>query len=604
MDKNAASGRLPPSLLLFERAFTPSRRRQQLLLVYVLLVAWIAALVLARSGPALLAARREDLVLLAAIAAVAPSIFVLLSPQSGGHIPIAFALLVTAIFLFEPGAAALLAGIAGAAASLTAGLRQPLRLAFSTANCVVSAFLAAKVFEIAGGVPGDVISRPLPAISAILVALAALAALRTCALVFGSPVRTAEMSPEEGLRRLPIYLAMSGFGLGLSVIYQAVGAVGLLVFLVPSAIAGHSFRQYVAKGEEVHAKNAALEQFVGELEAINQVSSHFASMHTLEHTLQLAALAATKLADFQFAFVLAYDEAEDSFLPGAVSGLAPELFAQVSGPLCTELAPVIAGHSGPVVITAERYAMCMKALRSLGLATASLTLLPITRSDQRIGLLGVGSNEVPSDDRLRFLEILAAQTGLALDHAGLYLRMKQLAVSDYVTGLHNHRFFQESLEAEVAHCSATGRALALMMLDIDGFKEFNDRHGHPAGDRLLRQIGARIKSGLRRGDLVCRYGGDEFAVILPDTDTAQAIAVAERIRQAVASNPSAADDAGGAVVPAALTVSIGIALLAPDCVTKQGLLGRADLALYRAKVAGRNTVSLHDSARGPACAAS
>lgn len=595
MPVNTAIGKASPSPFLFERAAGPSRRRQQLLLVYVLVVAWVAVLALAQGASALLSARREDLVLLAAISALAPSIFVLLSPHDGQRTPVAFALLVTAIVLFGAPTAAWLGGLAAAAALVGAGLRQPPRIAFGTASYVLSAFLGGKVFELAGGTAGDLVSRPLPAVPAILIALAVLAVLRSGALLLNSPVRDPEASPAEGLRRLPSYLAMSGLGLGLSLIYQAVGPVGLLVFLLPSAVAGRSFGRYVANAEEVRAKNLALEQRLGELGAINQISSHFASMHTLEHTLQLAVVAATKLADFLLAFVLVYDETDDRFYPGAVSGMDPELFAQVSGPLCEELAPATAGSAEPVVITAERYALYMKSLGSLGLKVGSLTLTPITRSDQRIGVLGVGSTEGPSDDRMRFLGILAAQTALALDNASLYLRMKQLAVSDYVTGLHNHRFFQESLEAEVGQRSVTGRALALMMLDIDDFKDFNDRYGHPMGDRMLRQIGARIKSALRRGDLVCRYGGDEFAVILPDTDAAQAVVVAERIRQAVAGSSPAPDDVDGEVALAKLTVSVGISLLAADCTTKPALLSRADLALYRAKEAGRNTVSLFHS---------
>src|SRR3990170_1323698 len=136
---NASIRKAQPSPLLVERAGMPSKSRQQLLLVYVLLIAWVGVLVLAQCASALASARREDLVLLAAISVVAPSIFVLLSAQDGHRIPIAFALSVTAIVLFGAETAAWLGGLAATAALLSAGLRQPLRIAFGAASYVLSA---------------------------------------------------------------------------------------------------------------------------------------------------------------------------------------------------------------------------------------------------------------------------------------------------------------------------------------------------------------------------------------------------------------------------------------------------------------------------------
>jgi diguanylate cyclase (GGDEF)-like protein len=568
-------------------------RGQNFLTAYSLLLALGGGLTLVMSAPALLSARLEDLLMLAGISLAAPSILRPLPPNAGRYSPVAFSMSVTGILLFGAETATWLAFLAGAAAALTLGPRRFTRLTIATASYAISAYAGGKAFELVGGVPGDVLGHPAQAVLGIVVAALALAVLGAFASLFSPPEQNGRRSAATTLRRLPSYLAMGGFGLGLALVYLAVGPVGLLVFLVPSAIAGQSFWRYSVKAEEVRANNAALEQRLGELEAINQISSHFASMHTIDHTLQLAAVAATKLAGFQLAFVMLHEEGENRFVPGAVSGIDPQVFGRVSGQLCEELAPAAAGRDQPLVITPERYPLYMKELRSHGIEITSLTLLPIRHSGELVGVLGVGTTHPLTEDRMRFLGILSSQTALAMDNASLYHRMKQLAISDYMTGLHNHRFFQESVDVEVSRCTATGRNLALMMLDIDHFKDFNDRHGHLAGDALLRQVSARLKSALRRDDIVCRYGGDEFAVILPDTDAAKAIVVAERVRQAVGGAPFVWSDTSGARSEAHLTVSIGIALLDGDCSTKQELVTRADDALYRAKQAGRNALSVY-----------
>jgi diguanylate cyclase (GGDEF)-like protein len=574
------------SLSGLERSSPGGRKPRNFLVIYVSLATWIAVLILATTARVLPTARPGDFVLLAALAAAAPSIFGPLAIH-GRRSPISFAMLITGVLLFGGEAGAWLAAVSGAAAVGSNGPRRPLYVFFGAASYVISAFLAGSALGLYGAAPGDIVGNPAASVVAIVVAIAALALLRSIALLWSSPALTFAQSAGEGRRFLPSYVAMAGFGLGLALLYQAVGPVGLLVFLVPAALAGQSFWRYTAKADEVRGKNALLEQRIGELEAINQISSHFASMHTLEHTLQLASVAATKLASFRLAFVLVYDEAQARFVPGAVSGADNALFEQVSEQLC-ELAPATLGNGQPVVITGERYALYTHALSALGLAVNSLLLTPIMRGDQLIGVLGAACAEAPGPDRRRFMSILAAQTALAIDNASLYSRMKQMAVTDYVTGLHNHRFFQECLEAELERCTATNRSVALMMLDVDFFKDFNDRFGHPAGDELLRQVAGRITSALRRSDVVCRYGGDEFAVVLPESDEVQAKAVAERIRHSIAGGPFRWTGTDGAAKEARLTASLGLALSGAGQQAKQELIGAADRALQRAKETGRD----------------
>jgi diguanylate cyclase (GGDEF)-like protein len=163
-------------------------------------------------------------------------------------------------------------------------------------------------------------------------------------------------------------------------------------------------------------------------------------------------------------------------------------------------------------------------------------------------------------------------------------RLAEQALTDDLTGLANRRHGARQLEREIALAVRHGRVLALARVDVDHFKQINDSHGHQAGDEVLAEVARRLAGGVRGGDELARWGGDEFVVILPGTDKAGALRAAERLRAAVAAAPV---DAAGRALP--VTVSVGWAHWAGD--TPDDLLARADRALYKAKDAGRNTVS-------------
>jgi len=164
----------------------------------------------------------------------------------------------------------------------------------------------------------------------------------------------------------------------------------------------------------------------------------------------------------------------------------------------------------------------------------------------------------------------------------------QAAVVDELTGLYNRRYFDRHLNLMFAKAREQERPLSLMMLDLDHFKGVNDSHGHDAGDNVLKEFAARLQRNIRGIDLACRFGGEEFVVLMPDTDADIARAVAERVRSAVADQGVALP--GGPLV--GITVSAGLAVFDEDIDSPELLLKRADIALYRAKNQGRNRVIL------------
>jgi two-component system cell cycle response regulator len=163
----------------------------------------------------------------------------------------------------------------------------------------------------------------------------------------------------------------------------------------------------------------------------------------------------------------------------------------------------------------------------------------------------------------------------------------EMAITDALTGLHNRRYMESHLSTLVEQAASRGKPLTVLVLDIDYFKSVNDTHGHDAGDEVLREFSQRLKKSIRGIDLACRYGGEEFVVVMPETDMAVATMVAERLRRRIASEPFPISQGASSVE---VTISIGLAARHSASDNAANILKRADQALYRAKRDGRNRV--------------
>jgi two-component system cell cycle response regulator len=163
----------------------------------------------------------------------------------------------------------------------------------------------------------------------------------------------------------------------------------------------------------------------------------------------------------------------------------------------------------------------------------------------------------------------------------------EMAITDQLTGLHNRRYMARHLDSLISNAQKSNKPLAFLIMDIDHFKSVNDTHGHDIGDEVLREFANRISANIRGIDLACRYGGEEFVVVMPDTDVDFAYTIAERLRKSVETTPIEISRAPGALN---VTISIGIAASAGGDDNAEKLLHRADQALYRAKREGRNRV--------------
>jgi diguanylate cyclase (GGDEF)-like protein len=214
-------------------------------------------------------------------------------------------------------------------------------------------------------------------------------------------------------------------------------------------------------------------------------------------------------------------------------------------------------------------------------------VMPIIADGQAVGCVQLVSSEPNSytADQLAHLGRLISLASVGVRNALLHSRTRAMADTDPLTGLLTRGAYHERLESEFRKAQAARKSLSLLLLDLDNFKRVNDTFGHPAGDELLRRIGAILRQQARRNDVYCRYGGDEFIVVMPETIKSEAAVVADRIRKSIQEMTFVS---GNSLVNT--TVSIGVASYPQDVTSKQALVKAADDALYAAKEDGRNAL--------------
>jgi diguanylate cyclase (GGDEF)-like protein len=218
--------------------------------------------------------------------------------------------------------------------------------------------------------------------------------------------------------------------------------------------------------------------------------------------------------------------------------------------------------------------------------------VPLEAGPIDFGALILFGEAFSEDDRVTAAS-LASQAVVALDNARLHRIVAKQARIDGLTGLANRRQFEYQLAAELARLERFGGSLAIVLADLDDFKDVNDRFGHPAGDAVLREFARTLEERIRDIDVAARWGGEEFVLLLPGTDLAGAARVAERVRGALEERVVVSADGD----PIRITASFGIAAY-PDARSAEDLLEKADAALYQAKWAGKNRVA--SPARRPA----
>lgn len=222
----------------------------------------------------------------------------------------------------------------------------------------------------------------------------------------------------------------------------------------------------------------------------------------------------------------------------------------------------------------------------------SVIVMPLLDENNLFGLfvMLIGKTEFPDTFQRELLNVMCNQAATSIANAKLHAEIEKLAITDGLTGLFNHRTFQEKLSLELKRLNRFSEPLSIMIADIDYFKKINDNYGHPVGDIVLKEVAQKLRDTVRDVDVPARYGGEEFASILPGTDSEGAKIIAERLRKEIR---NASFSASGTQFR--ITISIGIATSPSDTKKKEDLIEKADKALYHAKHNGRNQTVLWNS---------
>ena len=218
--------------------------------------------------------------------------------------------------------------------------------------------------------------------------------------------------------------------------------------------------------------------------------------------------------------------------------------------------------------------------------TQSELCVPLIFFGEKLGVLALDSarkNAFEHDD-LQPLESVADICAAAIQNASYFDRMKQLAYVDGLTGIHNRRYFEMRIVEELERAGRFQGRMSLIMVDIDNFKRVNDEFGHLLGDEVLRLVANILKQQLRKSDLLCRYGGEEFAIVVPETTGENAVRVAEKLRRQIETHHFPG-------VPRSVSISCGVADYPTQGITRDEVVAAADAALYTAKQAGRNRIA-------------
>lgn len=370
---------------------------------------------------------------------------------------------------------------------------------------------------------------------------------------------------------------------------------------VPVEVAGIALREYgqfagvLLIGRDITKRRRAAEQLQRQnrqLVALNAVSEAIGTSLELHESLGAAVDQVARLLETDYAGVfLLGGEAHALNLTFQRGASVPGGAVEAQGPTRDLTGAAIASGEPLFVddISADP-ALAPPAARNEGLRATGV--VPLSARERPLGvlILGYRTDRRFSEGDKHLLELVGRQIGVAVENAMLYDQARKAAVSDSLTGLYDHGELWRRLEAEAERSRRYRRSLAFMLADLDDLKYINDSFGHMVGDAVLERVAQVLTDSIRAADIAARYGGDEFAVVLPETNLQRAATVAKRILHAVASDPFSLE--GGAEGPR-VTMSIGVAASSGDLGAAE-LVHAADKAVYRAKARGGNEVVGHE----------
>jgi len=345
--------------------------------------------------------------------------------------------------------------------------------------------------------------------------------------------------------------------------------------------------------KEVVVLNKDRQRIIKELSSFRLIISEINSNPDLDRVLDLIIQKAIQIVEAERGSLMLFDpQSEELYIKSSV-GLNKRTISGVRIKPGEGIAGWVFKEDKPLLIKEGAKDLWFKKFEEIEVELKSIISVPLKIKNQVIGVINADNKregDVFNTDDLQLLSAFANQAAIAIQNAQLHQEIKGLSITDGLTDLYNFRYLQERLEEETKRAQRFRRPLALIMADIDHFKEFNDTYGHPEGNKVLKVLANIIKANVREIDIVGRYGGEEFIIILPEADREEAQRIAERIRIKVEeynfqnkedhlNNPNRK-----------ITLSLGVTSYFQESISPQNLIYKVDQALYQAKRKGRNRV--------------
>jgi diguanylate cyclase (GGDEF)-like protein len=396
------------------------------------------------------------------------------------------------------------------------------------------------------------------------------------ALVKGAPVF--RLLWEDDRWELLSTLMLGPLSALMVLLYHTHGVLGAGLLLMPLLVSGGLIVFYL----KMHQQQQSLALAHQELSVLHQIAQRISAQIDLGQTLVMISSEIRQVVACDDCLIFLKD-AETQTLQAQATSAEPTSPRLPAIPLGEGPIGRVAELSEPVHLAT----LDPEAYPAL-LGHRALLAIPIASEGATLGVIAIAKRTQgafpPESERM--LTVIASHAAVAIRNAQLYQASQQLAITDGLTGVYNRRYFQRQLEAEFRRAPRFGYSVALMLIDIDHFKRFNDTHGHLLGDQVLRSVGQILRDSTRETDVVARYGGEEFVVILPETTCDQALEVAKRVRKNLARHPFW----GRGQTPVQVTASIGIAARLASEIKPEELIDLADAALYEAKHGGRDRI--------------
>jgi diguanylate cyclase (GGDEF)-like protein len=325
------------------------------------------------------------------------------------------------------------------------------------------------------------------------------------------------------------------------------------------------------------------------IHAVQEVGNLMVSTLDLDTVLKLIVRGIRDVTGAEVCSIMLWDDAGEHLVIRASEGIPKRIVREAKVKRGENIAGWVAQEGKPLLIRNLDEDRRFVGTAGARYRSKSLLSVPLKARGQVLGVINVNNNTVArifSEEDQDLLMLFANHAAIALENSRLYQELEKLAITDGLTGLANHRAFQERLVRELSRAQRFLQEISLLIVDIDHFKSINDKHGHQVGDQVLHSVAQALQDQLRKMDYVARYGGEEFAVIMPQTRKAESVRIADRLRERVARERFIKVDPDRAV-----TISVGVSEYPTDAIDAPHLVEKADRALYRSKEAGRNRVT-------------